>query len=144
MVGDGPERGPAESLARELGLERHVTFLGKQNHIERLLPLADVLLLPSQLESFGLAALEAMACGVPSVATRVGGVPELITDGRDGYLEAVGDIPAQAARVAALITDPALHARMSDAARSTALTRFCSSLVIPEYERYYQEICAAG
>ncbi len=143
MVGDGPERGPAESLARELGLERHVTFLGKQNHIERLLPLADVLLLPSQLESFGLAALEAMACGVPSVATRVGGVPELITDGRDGYLEAVGDISAQAARVAALLTDPALHARMSDAARSNAVTRFCSSLVIPEYERYYQETCAA-
>ncbi len=142
MVGDGPERSPAESLAHELGLERHVTFLGKQNHIERLLPLADVLLLPSQMESFGLVALEAMACGVPTVSTRVGGVPELITHGRDGFLEEVGDIAAQAARVCELATDPALHSRMSDAARSTAVSRFCSTMVIPEYERYYQEICA--
>ena len=97
MVGDGPERGPAEHLARELGLERHVSFLGKQNHVERIIPLAHVLLMPSDLESFGLVALEAMACGVPPVATRVGGVPELITDDVDGYLEAVGDIAAQAA-----------------------------------------------
>jgi hypothetical protein len=97
MVGDGPERGPAEHLARELGLERHVSFLGKQNHVERIIPLAHVLLMPSDLESFGLVALEAMACGVPPVATRVGGVHELITY-VDGYLEAVRDIAAQAAR----------------------------------------------
>jgi N-acetyl-alpha-D-glucosaminyl L-malate synthase BshA len=90
MVGDGPERGPAEYLARELGVERHVSFLGKQNHVERIIPLAHALLMPSELESFGLAALEGMACGVPAVATRVGGVPELITDGVDGYLEASG------------------------------------------------------
>ena len=111
MVGDGPERGPAEHLARELGLERHVSFLGKQNHVERIIPLAHVLLMPSDLESFGLVALEAMACGVPPVATRVGGVPELITDDVDGYLEAVGDIAAQAARVVRLLTDDELHAR---------------------------------
>jgi N-acetyl-alpha-D-glucosaminyl L-malate synthase BshA len=141
MVGDGPERGAAESLARELGLENHVTFLGKQNHIERLLPLADVLLLPSQLESFGLAALEGMACGVPPVATCVGGVSELITDGVDGYLETPGDVAGQAARVAALLADEALYARMAKAARATAMTRFCSSHVIPLYERYYQEVC---
>ena len=85
-------------------MDEHVTFLGKQNHVERLLPLAHVLLMPSELESFGLAALEGMACGVVPVATRVGGVPELITDGVDGYLEAVGDIAAQAARVAALLS----------------------------------------
>ena len=97
MVGDGPERGPAERLAIELGLESHVTFMGKQDHIHRLLPGMDVLLLPSELESFGLAALEAMACGVPPVATNVGGVPELITSGVDGFLEPVGDIAAQAA-----------------------------------------------
>ena len=96
MVGDGPERGPAEHLARELKVDRHVSFLGKQNHVERLIPLAHVLLMPSELESFGLVALEAMACGVVPVATRVGGVPELITDGEDGFLEAVGDIAAQA------------------------------------------------
>jgi N-acetyl-alpha-D-glucosaminyl L-malate synthase BshA len=141
MVGDGPDRAPAENFARELGVEEHVTFLGKQGHVERLIPLAHVLLQPSELESFGLAALEAMACGVPPVATRVGGVPELVTDGVDGFLEAPGDIPAHAARVVSLLTDDALRARMSGAARHTAETRFCSSLIIPEYERYYEEVC---
>ncbi|MEO8372968.1 MAG: N-acetyl-alpha-D-glucosaminyl L-malate synthase BshA, partial [Candidatus Solibacter sp.] len=103
MAGDGPERGPAEHLARTLKVDPHVTFLGKQNHVERLIPLAHVLLMPSEMESFGLAALEAMACGVVPVATRVGGVPELITHGEDGFLEAVGDIDAQAARVLQLL-----------------------------------------
>jgi len=141
MVGDGPERGPAEHLARELGVEHHVSFLGKQNHVERIIPLAHVLLMPSELESFGLAALEAMACGVPPVATRVGGVPELITHGVDGYLEDVGDIPAQAARAAALLTDDALHDQLSHAARRTATERFCTDRIIPLYERYYEEVC---
>jgi N-acetyl-alpha-D-glucosaminyl L-malate synthase BshA len=105
-VADGgrrPRARSAEHLARQLKVDRYVTFLGKQNHVERLIPLAHVLLMPSEMESFGLAALEAMACGVVPVATRVGGVPELITDGEDGYLEAVGDIDAQAARVVALL-----------------------------------------
>src|SRR5580698_128938 len=99
MVGDGPERAPAEHLATTLGVRSHIDFLGKQNQVERLIRLAHVLLMPSEMESFGLAALEAMACGVPAVATRVGGVPELITDGEDGFLEAVGDVDGQAARV---------------------------------------------
>jgi glycosyltransferase involved in cell wall biosynthesis len=103
--------------------------------------LADVFLLPSELESFGLAALEAMACGVPTVATRVGGIPELITHEVDGYLESPGDIAAQASRVTALLTDESLHRRFSEAARATAVTKFCSSRVIPLYERYYREIC---
>ena len=141
MVGDGPERGPAEHLARELGVERHVSFLGKQNHVERIIPLAHVLLMPSELESFGLVSLEAMACGVPPVATRVGGVPELITDGVDGYLEAPGDIVAQAAHVVALLTDEELHDRVSTAARHTATQRFCTDRIIPLYERYYEEVC---
>ena len=92
MVGDGPDRPEAHRLARELGLERHVTFLGKQDHVERLFPEMHVLLMPSEMESFGLGALEGMACGVPPVATRVGGLPELVTDGVDGFLEPVGDI----------------------------------------------------
>ncbi len=141
MVGDGPERGPAESLARELGVESHVTFLGKQTHVERILPQAHVLLLPSELESFGLAALEAMACGVPPVATNVGGVPELITHGVDGYLEAPGDTKAQAARVAEMLLDERLYRKIAAAARKTALERFASSQVIPLYERYYEEVC---
>jgi N-acetyl-alpha-D-glucosaminyl L-malate synthase BshA len=141
MVGDGPDRSPAELLARELGVEEHVSFLGKQAHVERLIPLAHVLLQPSELESFGLAALEAMACGVPPVATRVGGLPELVTDGVDGFLEPVGDVAAQAARAVALLTDDALRQRMSAAARHTAETRFCTGLIIPQYERYYEEVC---
>jgi len=144
MVGDGPDCGPAEHLARSLGVERHVSFLGKQNHVERIIPQAHVLLMPSELESFGLAALEAMACGVAPVATRVGGVPELITDGEDGYLEAVGDVPAQAARVVALLTDDKLHERISGAARWTAAERFCTDKIIPLYEAYYKEVCGRG
>jgi N-acetyl-alpha-D-glucosaminyl L-malate synthase BshA len=142
MVGDGPDCMPAERLARELALEQHVTFLGKQGHVERLIPQAHVLLLPSELESFGLVALEAMACGVPPVATRVGGVPELITHGVDGFLEPVGDIEAHAARVVALLSDEALYRSVSGAARQTAQTRFCTSLIIPHYEQYYKEICS--
>jgi L-malate glycosyltransferase len=140
MVGDGPERGPAEHLARELKVERHVSFLGKQNHVERIIPLTHVLLMPSDLESFGLVALEAMACGVVPVATRVGGVPELITDGEDGFLEPVGDIAAQAARVVSLLTDENLHYRMAKTGRWNAAERYCPDKIIPLYERYYEQM----
>ena len=144
MAGDGPERSPAEHLARELKVDRHVSFLGKQSHVERLIPLAHVLLMPSQLESFGLVALEAMACGVVPVATRVGGVPELITDGEDGFLEAPGDIAAQAARVVQLLTDDDLHYRMRKAGRWNASERFCSDKIIPQYEKYYEDVIGRG
>jgi len=140
MAGDGPDRGPCEHLARELKVERHVTFLGKQGHVERLIPLAHVLLMPSELESFGLVSLEAMACGVVPVATRVGGVPELITDGEDGFLERAGDIEAQAARVVALLTDEDLHYRMRKAGRWNASERFCTDKIIPQYEQYYRDV----
>jgi L-malate glycosyltransferase len=142
MVGDGPDRVLAERLALELNVDRNVTFLGKQSHVERLLPQAHVLLMPSELEGFGLAALEAMACGVPPVATNVGGVPELVTHGVDGFLEAPGDIAAQSARVIALLSDTGLHDKMAQAARRTATTRFCSDRIIPFYEKYYEEVCA--
>ncbi len=141
MIGDGPERGPAQRLARELGIDNHVTFMGKQDHVERLIPQNHVLLLPSEMESFGLAALEAMACGVPPVATCVGGVPELITHGHDGFLEATGDISAQSARVVELLTDEALYERVSAAARRTAVERFSTDLIIPRYEQYYNDLC---
>ena len=140
MVGDGPERGPAEHLAWTLGVSKHVEFLGKRNQVERLIRLAHVLLMPSEMESFGLAALEAMACGVPPVATRVGGVPELITDGEDGFLEEPGDITRLAERATQLVTDSALHARMAVAARATAKTRFCAEKIIPQYEAYYNDV----
>ncbi|HLK50328.1 MAG TPA: N-acetyl-alpha-D-glucosaminyl L-malate synthase BshA [Bryobacteraceae bacterium] len=140
MVGDGPDRGPAEHLARELKVDRHVSFLGKQSHVERLIPLAHVLLMPSELESFGLVALEAMACGVVPVATRVGGVPELITDGEDGFLEVPGDIAAQAARVTELLTDDALQYRMAKSGRWNAAERYCPDKIIPSYEQYYKDV----
>jgi N-acetyl-alpha-D-glucosaminyl L-malate synthase BshA len=144
MVGDGPERGPAEHLARTLGVHEHVTFLGKQNHVERLIPLAHVLLMPSEMESFGLVALEAMACSVVPVATQVGGVPELITHGEDGFLEPVGDVAAQAARVVKLLQDDDLHYRMSKTGRWNASERFCTDRIIPQYEQYYRDVIAAS
>jgi N-acetyl-alpha-D-glucosaminyl L-malate synthase BshA len=140
MAGDGPDRGPAEFLARELGVADQVTFLGKQDHVERLIPQAHVLLMPSQMESFGLAALEAMACGVVPVATAVGGVPELITHEVDGFTEAVGDIAGQTKRVVELLRNPELHATMAAAARKTAIDRFCTSKIIPQYESLYREV----
>jgi len=142
MVGDGPDRGAAEHLARELNLSRHVSFLGKQNHMERVIPLAHVLLMPSEMESFGLVALEAMACGVATVATNVGGVPELIINSENGFMEPVGDIAAQAERAVALLTDETLHQRITAAGRQRALDVFCSERIIPQYERYYEQVLA--
>jgi N-acetyl-alpha-D-glucosaminyl L-malate synthase BshA len=143
MVGDGPERVAAQHLAAELGVSRQVEFVGKQNGVERLIRLADVLLMPSEMESFGLAALEAMACGVPAVGTRVGGVPELIMDGEDGFLEKVGDIGAMSEKVVRLLTDDGFRERMGKAARRTATTRFCTDRIIPQYESYYEQIVKA-
>ncbi len=140
MVGDGPERGPVERLAHELGVKPRVRFMGKQDHVERLLPQADILLLPSEHEAFGLAALEAMACGVVPVATRTGGVGELITHGSDGYLEVVGDVDAMARRVRDLFTKPARRTTMAGAARITAVERFSTELIIPQYEEYYRQV----
>src|SRR5579863_5631757 len=140
MVGDGPDRGPAEHLVRQLKLTPHVSFLGKQNHVERLIPLAHVLLMPSEMESFGLVALEAMACGVATVTTRVGGVPELITHGVNGFMEPVGDIAAQAARAVELLTDDALHERITAAGRARAMDQFSTEKIIPLYERYYRDV----
>ena len=142
MVGDGPDRGPAEHLARELKIAQHVSFLGKQNHVERLIPLAHVLLMPSEMESFGLVALEAMACGVATVGTNVGGVPELIVNGENGFMEPVGDIAAQAARVVSLLTDDALHQRITAAGRTRAQDRFSTEKIIPLYEQYYKDVIA--
>jgi len=142
MVGDGPDRGPAQHLAAELGVRDSVEFVGKQNHVETLIRQAHVLLMPSEMESFGLAALEAMACGVVPVGTDVGGVPELITDGVDGCLEKVGDVARLAARATELLTNPELHAKMAAAARKTATSRFCAEKLIAQYERYYEEVLA--
>jgi glycosyltransferase involved in cell wall biosynthesis len=129
-------------MARDLGIHARVHFLGKQERVNELLPLADLLLMPSQLESFGLAALEAMACKVPSIATRVGGVPELIDDGETGLLYQVGDVKAMAEGALGLLGDKARLEAMRDAARKTAQKRFCATLVVPHYVRFYEQVIA--
>ncbi|MGD0891927.1 MAG: N-acetyl-alpha-D-glucosaminyl L-malate synthase BshA [Terracidiphilus sp.] len=140
LIGDGPDRSAAEWLAHDLGIQSRVHFLGKQDRVNELLPLADLLLMPSELESFGLAALEAMACKVPSIATCVGGVPELIDDGITGLLYPVGDVDAMADGALSLLKDRARLEAMREAGRKTAQSRFCSSLVVPHYVRYYEEV----
>ena len=142
LVGDGPDRSQAEMLASQLGIRERVHFLGKQDSVSELLPLADLMLMPSELESFGLAALEAMACRVPAIATRVGGVPELIDHGVTGFLLPVGDVEAMAACGVSLLQDAARLDAMGAAARQTAQDRFCASRIIPLYERYYEQVLA--
>ena len=140
LVGDGPDRSAAEWLAHDLGIQARVHFMGKLERVNELLPLADILLMPSELESFGLAALEAMACKVPSIATRVGGVPELIDDGVTGLLYEVGDIDGMALGALGLLRDPERLNAMREAGRKTAQNRFCSTLVVPHYVRSYEQV----
>lgn len=144
LVGDGPDRSAAEWLAHELEINDKIHFLGKQERVNELLPLADLMLMPSQLESFGLAALEAMACRVPTIATNVGGVPELIDDGVSGLLYPVGDVDNMAEGAIRLLKDRERLDVMRDAARKTARSRFCSTLVLPLYVKYYEQILAAA
>ena len=140
LIGDGPDRSVAEYLARENNVQDRVHFLGKQDNVNELLPLADLMLMPSEMESFGLAALEAMACSVPTIATRVGGVPELITDGVNGLLFPVGDIDSMSDAAISLLSDSERLETMARAARKTAQDNFCASRVIPLYENYYDRI----
>ncbi len=140
LVGDGPDRSAAEWLAHDLGIQGKVHFLGKQDRVNELLPLADLLLMPSELESFGLVALEAMACKVPPIATRVGGVPELIDDGENGLLFNVGDVEGMSQGALNLLGDKSRLETMRDAARRAAQKRFCASLVVPKYVQYYEKV----
>jgi N-acetyl-alpha-D-glucosaminyl L-malate synthase BshA len=143
LIGDGPERSAAEYLAKRMGIGDRVECLGKQENVHELLPLADLMLMPSEMESFGLAALEAMACHVPSIATRVGGVPELIDDGKNGLLFEVGDIAGMSESAIELLSDGTALDEMAAAARKTAQDHFCASRIIPLYERFYESIIAA-
>jgi L-malate glycosyltransferase len=142
LVGDGPDRSSAEWLAHNLGIQDRVNFLGKQESVNELLPVADLMIMPSELESFGLAALEAMACRVPTIGTNVGGVPELIEDGLTGRLFPVGDTEGMAAAAIELLTNPDQLDRMGRAGRASAQTRYCASRIIPVYEEYYEEVLA--
>src|SRR5437667_4383264 len=138
--GDGPDRGAAEYLTRKKRLQKDVFFLGKQDRVYEKLAAADLFLLPSQLESFGLAALEAMACEVPVIATNVGGVPEVVEHGVDGYLVEPGDVPEAASYALEILSRADRGREMGQRARVNARRKFCANDVIPLYEAFYRRI----
>ncbi len=140
LVGEGPDLVRVESLAEDLGVRDRVSVLGQRGGIERILKCADLFLLPSESESFGLAALEAMSCGVPPLASNVGGLPEVVEDGVSGILCQPGDIEAMASRAAALLLDRDAHCAMARAARDRAVERFDRSIWIGEYEAAYRAL----
>ena len=140
MVGDGSERTNVEHRARCLGVFEKCSFVGKQPRSWTISRLSDVLLLPSDQESFGLAALEAMACEVPVIASRVGGIPEVVTDGETGFLSEVGDVTKMAEDAARLLSDETFRKQMGMRARESAVSRYRTDLVIPQYIRFYEEV----
>ncbi len=142
LVGDGPDRMPAEHLARKLGIYDKIKFMGKQEAVEDILAIADLFIIPSGSETFGLAALEAMACEVPVIASNIGGLPELVIDGETGFLCPEGDIEAFAEKARLLVTDNELLKKMGKAARKRAVEVFANEHVIPHYEQFYRDTIA--
>src|ERR1700685_2702820 len=140
LTGDGPDRSQAEWLAVQKGIHEHVLFLGKQDQIREKLAISDVMLMPSELESFGLAALEGMACEVVPIATRTGGVPEVIEHGVSGFLADVGDVDAMAGYAISLLSDESALRAMGKRARAAAQEKYCSSKIIPLYEDFYRRV----
>lgn len=139
FVGDGPERPIVEQLCRELGTCEHVRFLGKQDNVEDILSLSDIFMMPSASETFGLAALEAMSCGVPVISSDVGGLPELNRDGETGYVCKLGDVDAMADRAMAILSNDNLLDRMRLSARKQA-EQFEQDVVVAQYEAYYMRV----
>lgn len=142
MVGDGPERVYDEQLCRTLGICEHVRFLGKQDAVEEILSVSDLFLMPSESESFGLAALEAMACKVPAITSNAGGLPELNVDGFCGFMSEVGDIDDMASKAISILKDDAVLQQFKE----NALTRakdFDLKKILPEYVSYYNQVIEA-
>lgn len=139
LIGDGPERSRCEELSRKLGLSQDIRFLGKQDAVEELLAVSDLFLLPSASESFGLAALEAMACQVPVISSDVGGIPEVNIDGETGFLSGVGMVDKMAEDALTILKDDTVLARFRAAALTQA-ARFDIEEIVPKYEAYYQEV----
>ncbi len=140
LVGEGPELPKAYGWVSEHGLQDRVTFLGKQDEVSQVISMADLMLLPSEKESFGLVALEAMACGVPTIASMAGGIPELISHGETGYLSPVGDVEDMALHAVKLLTDPVKYAAFSKACIERAQLRFGSELIMKQYEEIYYRV----
>lgn len=143
MVGDGPEKAQGEWLARQLGVSKNVVFVGKQPGIVDYLSVADLFILPSETESFGLSALEGMACEVPVVASNVGGLPEVVVDGETGYLAEVGDVESMAKYAVKILSSDTLQRKMGTFARQIAIEKFSTEKVIPLYIDYYEKILNA-
>jgi N-acetyl-alpha-D-glucosaminyl L-malate synthase BshA len=140
LIGDGPDRGDLERQVARLNLSDAVDFVGEQPDVVPWLSAADLFLLPSALESFGMAALEAMACEVPVVASRVGGLPEVIEDGVTGFLCDPDDVDGMVARALALLRDDELRRQIGRAAADHVRTRFCEDVIVPQYENFYREV----
>jgi N-acetyl-alpha-D-glucosaminyl L-malate synthase BshA len=140
LIGDGPERNDAERLCRELNLCSRVKFLGKMTAFSDLLSAADLFLLPSQSESFGLAALEAMACGVPVIASNIGGIPELVTHGENGYMAEFGDVERMSRYALELLKNPKKWQAFSDKARSAAVEKFSADRIVDQYMALYNRL----
>lgn len=139
LVGDGPERSSCELLVRELDLQEHVRFLGKQTELVPILSSSDLMLMPSQSESFGLAALEAMACGVPVISSSVGGLPELQVHGQTGYIAEIGDTGRMARYAVELLTNDTKMTLFRNACRTRAVEHFDVKRIVTDYESYYTE-----
>jgi len=140
MVGDGPERSACNYRAEQLNVKDSIAFVGKQANIADYLGVADVFLLPSELESFGLAALEAEACEVPVIATRIGGIPEVVTDGETGFLSDIGDTEKMSNDVMKFLGDEEMRATFGAKARESAVARYSSELAIPHYIEFYEKV----
>lgn len=140
MVGDGPERSACEYRANQLELKDHVEFVGKKENIADYLGVADIFLLPSESESFGLAALEAQACEVPVIAARIGGIPEVVTEGETGFLSDVGDVEHMSRNASVLLKDENLRRSFGVRARELAVSRYDAAKIIPMYMKYYEKI----
>ncbi|WP_028561258.1 N-acetyl-alpha-D-glucosaminyl L-malate synthase BshA [Paenibacillus pinihumi] len=140
LVGEGPELSKIQCKINNMGLENKVHFLGKQEDVAQVISIADLLLLPSEKESFGLVALEAMACGVPTIGSIAGGIPELVSHGETGYLAPIGDTDKMADYAVQLLSDPKLYAQVREACLHRARTRFCNDLITAEYEQIYYRV----
>ncbi len=141
LVGDGPDRSECERLARELSLSNDVFFLGKQQALVEILSTADLMLMPSQSESFGLSALEAMCCEVPVVSSSVGGLPELVLHDQTGYIAEIGDIGRMAKYALDLLTNARKHAMFAAASRARAVQFFDARVIVPQYEKVSERVC---
>jgi L-malate glycosyltransferase len=140
MVGDGPELSAVRYRGEQLGMNGNISYVGKQANIADYLGVADVFLLPSELESFGLAALEALACEAPVVATRIGGIPEVVTDGESGFLSDIGDVEKMSNDTLKLLRDEDLRRTFGTRGRELAVQRYSTSKIIPQYIAFYEKI----